>query len=108
MKLEIDIPEWAEERNIHIFAGIEHVAKRESGVWYIKDKRCNLCGRCCMDVPEDWPHGYDPVTGDCIHLEGSTPDEYICGLKADRNFSCCYSEGDPDEFCNITWSEIKK
>jgi hypothetical protein len=100
------LPKWTEKRNIHIFAGIEHVAKRESGVWYVKKKRCNLCGKCCMDVPVDWPHGYNHETKNCIHLVKSNDTEYLCNSKGDRNFSCCYSEGEP-EFCNITWQKIE-
>ena len=87
--MKIDLPEWTDERNIYIFAGIEAVIKRDLGQWYIKTERCNKCGKCCKG---------------CEHLVYKA-DEYLCDLGANRPFFCSVSEGLP-EYCNIKWKKI--
>lgn len=50
MRIELEIPKWAEGRNIRIFAGVEALANycASKKTLYIKTKRCNLCGKCCI------------------------------------------------------------
>ena len=104
-KISLELPKWSDERIIHVLAGIEHVAKRDNGVWYIKKDRCNLCGVCCMNVSEGWPHGQNPDTGHCQHLwfEGKL---WRCLLGTDRPYVCCVSEGEEGE-CSITWQKVE-
>lgn len=104
MRIELDLPDWVEERHIRIFAGIEEVAKKMQGKpWQVKVVRCNYCGRCCMNVPDNWVCGKDPETGNCQYLtkEGS---KYVCGIG--RPFFCCAGDPSPEEYCSIEWKEV--
>ena len=106
MLVELELPEWVDERGIHIIAGaLEEVAKKrtENSPWEIKVNRCNSCGRCCMNVPDDWPHEKDLSTGHCLYLESIGDDKYICSHKSSRPNACCISDGEGAEYCNITW-----
>jgi len=98
-----DLPEWTNERNIYIFAGIEIFMKRDMGKWYKKIQRCNKCGKCCMNVPDKWPHGKDMKTGNCQCLVYRA-NEWLCELGLNRPFSCCVGEGE-ENICNIKWEE---
>ena len=78
MKIEINLPEWVEEKHIYIMAGIELVAKKYLGqLWEIKTSRCISCGKCC---------------GDCKHLKNNQ-----CSLALERPFRCCITNG--KEYC---------
>lgn len=104
MRIELELPEWAEERHIRIFAGIEEVAKKLHGKsWQIKVIRCDMCGKCCMDVPENWRFGRDEETGWCKNLIYYA-NEYRCGI--DRPFTCCAGDHSEEEYCCIEWQEI--
>ena len=63
MRIEIDIPDWADERHIRILAGRELAAAKlaHEDFWRVKDVRCNHCGKCC---PEDCKH---LVNNECIN-----------------------------------------
>ena len=89
MKITIELPDWAEERHIRIFAGVELLGEKlaHEDFLKVKDDRCNRCGECCRVVP---PEGYDPdtfwlydiVDGACEHLEPEPgkPSEYRCKI----------------------------
>ena len=49
MKIEIDIPDWAKEKNIFIFANQELIAYKicVSDKVKVKVSRCNGCSQCC-------------------------------------------------------------
>lgn len=85
MRIEIDLPEWADDRPLIILSGQELVAKytQETG-WKVKAERCYKCGECCCDIaPDHLPFG---VTGDgkCKMLlsDGS------CGAGHQKPFAC--------------------
>ena len=87
MKINIEIPEWADERRIAILAGIELVALKNPGdKWLIKTSRCSQCGKCCMRIKK-LPDG---TRTKCEHLEfdGS---EYKCGFRGGRPYDCTVS-----------------
>ena len=71
--------------NIYIFAGIEIIYKRDLGQWFQKTDHCNKCGKCCMNVPKDWPHG--EKDNNCQYLIFRA-NEYLCNLGPDRPFNC--------------------
>ena len=115
-KTELTIPEnmidSVKERNLHVFrdhitAGIEQIAKREGGIWYVKEERCNWCGKCCMDVPMGWPHGQDPDSGHCQHLVDDGGEIWRCHLGTDMPLACCKSEGEENE-CSIKWKKARQ
>ena len=100
------IPDWVDDRTrITVLVGVESVIKREQGVWYEKVQRCNRCGKCCMNVPENWKYGQGD-DGNCSHLKYEA-NEYLCGLGISRPYSCCIGDGnDMNVDCNIKWKEI--
>jgi hypothetical protein len=52
LKIEIEIPDEYEERDIFIFAGIDIVARRFKRIekWEIKTIQCSRCGKCCKTM----------------------------------------------------------
>lgn len=106
MKIEVEIPDWVEERHIRIFAGIEEVAKKYHGQpWQVKVSRCNMCGTCCRNVPDNWRHGKDSKTGWCANLVYYA-NEYRCGI--DRPFTCCAGDFTGEDFCSVKWKEVNE
>lgn len=95
MKIELELPDWVDERTLRIFAGIESVATKDiGGTWQVKESRCNLCGTCC---------------GDCKELIYSEGDKgYMCNSGWDRPFGCCVGDGVGNGKCNITWIDTSK
>lgn len=78
MKIELDIPEWAQERHIYVFAGIELLGvKTPGGPLKVKTGRCSMCGRCCKS---------------CEHLL-TIGQKRLCRLGSNRPFACGASEG---------------
>lgn len=65
MRITIDgksfkVPDWAEGRPIYFFAANEPFAlicSDQPNVVWVKTKRCNLCGQCCI-VDEGWFYGW--------------------------------------------------
>ena len=54
-KVTFLVPDWAEDKNLRLFAGIELCAQRLDGQkMQVKTVRCNFCGECCFQMPETW------------------------------------------------------
>lgn len=85
MEINITLPDWADEREVTIFAGVEKIAFKSptDTTWKVKTTRCSNCGKCCMDTP---PNG-DP----CIQLKRDG-DKYFCKIAANRPFACLVGE----------------
>ena len=103
--MKIELPEWTEGKNIYVFAGIELVALKsvERPVLSVKEVRCNMCGKCCMNLPDNWKHGV--VGSNCQHLSFDGND-YLCKLGKSRPFACSASDDSEKEFCCVTWKEV--
>ena len=110
MRIEIDIPDWCDERHIRVFAGIEEVARRLTGKqhWEIKVSRCTQCGECCKRALEGWAKGMKMVDGVrwCEHLIYYA-NEYRCDYLIDRPFSCSCGDSAGQEHCNIRWEKVE-
>jgi hypothetical protein len=53
---------------------------------HVKTVRCNSCGACCMDLPNDQiPRDGD---GNCIYL-APDGDKFKCSLGVLRPWTCC-------------------
>ncbi len=103
MKITLDLPDWIKERHIRVFAGIEEVAKKYTGTkWKIKKVRCDMCGKCCMEVPKNWRLGVDKKTGWCQHLQYYA-NEYRCNAPGGRPFYCCCGDAEDQDFCCVKW-----
>ena len=116
MKIELELPEWTDERHIFVVAGEEPVAYRMRTVdaegvvtyrWYYKTGRCNLCGKCCMNLRKDWIWGVDDQ-GTCLRLVEINPGQYYCDPnKGGRPWDCLKGDGRgrfPD--CTVCYKEI--
>lgn len=102
-RIELDIPEWAQDKHIYILAGRELLAITEAAIkedgsndkLSIKNIRCNMCGKCCMNFPSTswfYKNGYvDKDTNKCIHLK-KYGDTYECDLSMMAPFNCLISE----------------
>jgi len=108
MRVVLDLPDWVDERNIRITAGVELVAykKQNEDFWRVKVDRCNMCGDCCTG----WRDGfiYPVKDGVCIHLDD--PDKEgrrKCKIAINRPRLC---DDDPRignyERCSITYKRI--
>lgn len=110
MKFEIEIPEWAYGKNIHIFAGVEKLAEvlvktvHENGKHIAKylplkikpeDGRCTGCGSCCNSVGisrkllidmKKALHGFKDYEGKCPFITDTG-----CLLRGWIPFSCAKS-----------------
>ena len=107
MKIEIELPDWVDERHIRIFAGIELAASKRAheDFWKIKDGRCQRCGKCCMNIKN---HILPTINGTCIHLvdEPGQPGKKRCNIALYQPRSC---GNDPrPEICkHITYKIVK-
>ena len=88
MKIEIEIPDWCEEKNLYILAGVDLVAYRHNPneKWMISDSRCSLCGKCCTGLPLNWP--FPTINGECINLEKERAGRRLCTLGVFRPHRC--------------------
>lgn len=105
-RVTVELPDWVDERHIRIFAGIEEVARRLHGQpLKVKAVRCDMCGKCCMGVRDDWAHGKDPKTGWCAKLKYYA-NEYRCDAPGGRPFYCCCGDNAGEPHCCIEWKTI--
>ena len=106
MRIEIELPDWTEERTIYIMAGIELVGyKLPQGRWQLKTGRCNMCGKCCMNLKK---HAFPLVNGTCIHLQkepGNNP-RYGCSQRINRPFGCCIGVPKNMSECTEKFEEV--
>ena len=109
-KITIEIPEWAENRNINILAGIELLARKPGteNKLYVKVVNCNWCGKCCMNLDSD-RHPFPVIDGRCIHLKRrpGKEEKYLCGLGTFRPYNCCVSDPTYMEECVIKHEVIE-
>jgi len=100
MKLTIELPDWADEKPIHVFVGFEHLAYKPArkGKVVQKKVRCNSCGKCCMDLSNTFT--FPTINGTCSHLtKVRGKEEYTCGLGILRPFGCSMTEPTKDYCC---------
>jgi len=88
MRVELDLPDWVDERHIRVHAGIELVAEKLSfeKSWRVKKDRCTRCGKCCQGL--DDTHIYPVVNGECIHLEKIKEGVYNCKIALYHSRAC--------------------
>jgi hypothetical protein len=106
IKISIELPDWCDERDIFILAGLELAAykrAKETSI-FIKENRCSQCGKCCMDVPIDHEYGR-AKDGNCVNLfYDETIKKYICKKGVYKPVSCCIGDKMIPE-CSITYKE---
>jgi len=114
MKVTFDIPDWALQRDIYLFAGTEVVAMipYSKGERWTKTGQCDYCGRCCENLPRIVQ---EPISreknNNCIHLV-KIGEKKECELGARRPWSCSVYDmhlgqcPDADELCAIRY-EVK-
>lgn len=103
VKMEIEIPEWANTNHIFLFHGIELIGvKRVGAPWVVKEGRCSRCGSCCMEKHiMDLP--MPKKDGQCIFLSKNKDDQPHCSWEAARPWCCCIGEPKAEPNCTITW-----
>ena len=116
MKVDVELPVFLEDekRVINIMSGIEHRARKyPDKPWEIKTQQCNACGKCCMQVAEDWPWGRKE-DGSCAHLvyseghdNGDTCLGWLCDYGGARPLSCSVGDEAGQEHCSVVWTEVE-
>lgn len=88
MKIELELPDWADERTLFVMAGLEMVAFKEPNKpWMIKTGRCSQCGRCCKRLNDRFV--FPVEDGRCVHLvKRPAENKYLCGLGFYRPIGC--------------------
>jgi len=112
MKIEIELPDWVDERDIYVMAGIELAAYKFAAEkkFHVKTSRCNQCGKCCEWSPQT-PYYPSNPDGSCSKLIPDGPDKKVCSIAVYRPFPCAY--GDPvmgrwsKDFCSIRYDGEK-
>lgn len=89
-------------RRIAVLAGVEEVARREKGIWYIKTAHCARCGECCKRVPPHWRHGLSEE-GFCKFLKHDGQ-LYYCDLEFP--FGCLTGDCAGEDYCSVTWEKV--
>lgn len=117
MIVTVELPNFPEDehRLIRVMSGIEERARKFPGKeWEIKTSQCNMCGKCCMNVPDDWVFGKNHETGHCINLvynagwdNGETKFGWLCGMGTSRPFSCSTGDEAGQDHCSVKWSGVK-
>jgi len=102
--VKIDIPDWAEDAYVKVYANTELVAYKEPGKdqpVYIKSVRCNKCGACCMDMWKAAPFGHDDE-GNCVKLR-KNGEEWECTAGSMLPLRCLGEDPVSDENCIIEY-----
>jgi hypothetical protein len=103
-KITLTLPDWADDKEINIFAGVEILARKFPGedVFHVKRVRCNMCGLCCMNLKGDL-HPFPVVGGRCIYLKqwGKVGDKFLCDLGFFRPMACSATDPTLMEECII-------
>ena len=109
MRIELDLPDWVDEKHIYVLAGVECVARRLTNTryWEVKTSRCNMCGECCKHLSRHWPRGARLVDGKwtCDHLTYRA-NEYLCDYGRHRPYECCVADHADKDYCNVVWERI--
>jgi len=102
IKVNIQLPDWADGKDIFVFAGSEEVARKvpDQDSWWVKVGRCEQCGKCCSDLGSGEGHPFAVINGVCEHLKDGG-----CGLRGYRPFACCIGGGSSD--CPVTFEEYR-
>ena len=106
MRIELELPDWANRSNLYILSETEPVAyKLKDGVWMVKVGRCHMDGQCCMGLDER--HIFPVINGRCIHLkkELGNNDLWRCGLGFFRPLQCCIAERSDMPNCTVKYEE---
>lgn len=113
MEIILSLPEFPEDdlRRLTVFSGIEERARKLPGEpWQIKTGRCNMCGKCCMNVLDGWRYGKNSETGHCAHLiynegwnNGETQLGYLCDMGSNRPADCSGGDEAGKDFCSVVW-----
>lgn len=108
MKLNLELPDWVEKKNIYIISAldedIELVAYKElSKNWKIKETRCSRCGACCLK----WFNSANPKDP-CEHFVRKDG-RACCDLGVHMQFSCVIgiSKSPYISECVVDYKEIK-
>ena len=105
MRIELNLPDWANRSNLWILSDIEPVAyKLKDGIWMVKTTRCRMDGQCCTNHTVAFP--FETIQGRCVYLkkEPGNNDQWRCGLGLFRPFQCCVGAGNKD--CAVSYKEI--
>ena len=107
-KIEIDLPDWADERAVYVMAGVELVAYKLPGKpLMIKTGRCSQCGRCCKRLNDNFI--FPVEDGRCVHLEKRPAEsKYLCGLGSFRPVGCSIGMARNIPECTEKFEELCK
>lgn len=84
-------------------AGVELLAHKLPGKpLHVKVKRCDMCGKCCMDLGRS--HPFAVMNGRCVYLqkEPGKNERWRCRLGINRPFGCSVSSPRAD-YCSVAF-----
>ena len=106
MDIRLTLPEFPEDdkRVIRVMSGIEERARKYPGKgWEVKTQQCNGCGKCCMNVVDNWKYG-KAENGWCSHLKYNEGWKmYLCDFGAARPLSCSVGDEAEKDYCSVVW-----
>ena len=107
MRIELDLPDWVDERHIYVMAGIELAAYRIVGKsWMVKTNKCSECGKCCEEFKKNRIGRFPPtVDGKCVYLKNDGKKK-VCSLGINRPFKCCVITPSC-KGCSVKYKEVK-
>lgn len=113
----IELPDWAEERNIHFCLADEigtFAYKHPGENLFIKVDRCDQCGECCKGInqTQEWNKlgSYMQVVDNVCSKLTKSGNKWICSYGINSRYTCVVGiprdvNGNIETFCNQSFME---
>ena len=108
MRIELELPDWAGRSNLWILSDIEPVAyKLKDSPWMVKVSKCQMCGKCCSDLDENFTLKVIDKHCEFLEKEPGKNDLWRCSLGLFRPFQCCVTQRSNIPSCTVKYEEYR-